>query len=121
MPCYLFTWHAYGTWMPDRPQGYVRDKQILPTDKQAAASYRSRQVEETSHFDPDTQILLIEELKVTSEHRRFRLHAVATEPTHVHVLVSWHDERPFESLRRGIRESLTRRLNRRVEFVILDY
>jgi hypothetical protein len=36
---------------------------------------------------------------------------VATETTHVHLLVSWSDDRTFEQLRRGIRESITRRLN----------
>src|SRR4051794_35604479 len=23
MPCYLFTYHAYGSWMPDHKRGYV--------------------------------------------------------------------------------------------------
>jgi hypothetical protein len=41
MPCYLFTYHAYGSWMPDRPQGYVRrGKGILPTDTRMAERYR---------------------------------------------------------------------------------
>ncbi|MEM1305417.1 MAG: hypothetical protein AAGG46_11005, partial [Planctomycetota bacterium] len=27
MPVYLFTYHTYGSWLPDRPQGYVQRDQ----------------------------------------------------------------------------------------------
>ncbi len=112
MPCYLFTWHAYGTWMPDRPQGYVRRGEgILPCNVVEAQRYRARQKEQPAAFDEATQKLLIEEATITAQFRRFRLHGVATELTHAHLLVSWHDERSFAQVRRGLRESLTRRLN----------
>jgi REP element-mobilizing transposase RayT len=112
MPCYLFTWHAYGTWMPDRPQGYVKSKQILAPNAIEAAKYRARQNEPSASFDSDVQEIMIDELGVTAEHRRFRLHSVATDPTHLHALMSWSDERSVKELRRGIRESITRRLNK---------
>lgn len=112
MPCYLFTWHAYATWMPDRQQGYVRKgRGILPTDRAEAERYRARQKEAVACFDEAVQRLLIEECIATASFRRFRLHGVATEATHMHVLVSWPDERPFAELCRGLRESLSRRLN----------
>ena len=111
MPCYLFTWHAYGSWMPDRPQGYVKAGKILPTDHDLAAVYRARQREATVEFESNTQHMVIDELVLTAEYRRFRLHFVATDPSHLHVLVSWPDERTFTLLRRGIRESISRRLN----------
>jgi len=113
VPCYLFTWHAYGTWMPDRKRGYVKKQTILPQSLEAAAEYRKRQKEPAACFSPEIQQQLIDELRKTATHRRFRLHAVATDKTHVHVLLSWADERPFEELRRGTRESLTRRLRQR--------
>jgi hypothetical protein len=112
MPCYLFTWHAYGTWMPDRRQGYVkRGRGILPTDAAEAARYRARQKEPTAIFDFDVQRLMIDEAFIAADKRRFRLHGVATDATHVHVLLSWADDRPFERLKRGLRESISRRLN----------
>jgi hypothetical protein len=112
MPCYLFTWHAYGTWMPDRPQGYVKKgKGILPPDAEEAERYRSRQKEAAARFDDAVQQLIIEELVITADKRRFRLHGVATDSTHDHVLLSWPDERTYEQLNRGVRESITRRLN----------
>jgi hypothetical protein len=57
-------------------------------------------------------LLLIEEAGVTAEKRNFRLHSIATEATHLHALISWSDDRTYKQLRRGLRESLTRRLNR---------
>ena len=112
MPCYLFTWHAYATWMPDRAQGYVRKGQgILPPDPAQASRYRARQNENEALFDAVVQSLCIEECIATATHRRFRLHGVATEPTHLHVLLSWPDERAYDELSRGLRESISRRLN----------
>ncbi len=44
------------------------------------------------------------ETAIPSPRRRYRA-------DHIHVLASWSDERTFEQLRRGLRESITRRLN----------
>ena len=53
-------------------------------------------------FDEAHQRALIDEVHVAAKHQNFRVHFVATEPTHIHVLVSWHeDERAFEKLRVG--------------------
>ena len=111
MPCYLFTWHAYGTWMPDRPRGYVKSKRLLRPNARVAEAYRKRQRESVARFDETAQDLIVDELQNAAEFRRFRLHGIATDPTHVHLLVSWDDERPFEEVRRGVRESVTRRLS----------
>ncbi|RIK84068.1 MAG: hypothetical protein DCC67_05330 [Planctomycetota bacterium] len=98
--------------MPDRPQGYVRKgRGVLPPDQVEAKRYRARQKEDEARFDETAQRLLIEECIATADFRDFRLHGVATESTHVHVLISWRDERPFAKLCRGLRESLSRRLN----------
>ena len=43
MPCYHFTFHGYGTWMPDEDDGYVlRGKGHQPQDTVKAAQYRWR-------------------------------------------------------------------------------
>ena len=44
MPCYLFTFHAFGTWMPDREEGFVRREQgILPPDEELAEHIEEEQ------------------------------------------------------------------------------
>ena len=98
--------------MPDRQQGYVKKGHgVLSPDPQAAQRYRALQKESTASFDGSIQPLMIAEAIVTADKRRFRLHGVATESTHLHVLISWNDDRQFAALRRGLRESISRRLN----------
>ncbi|NOZ40575.1 MAG: hypothetical protein GXP24_10155 [Planctomycetes bacterium] len=116
MPCYLFTYHGYGTWLPDHPRGYVRRKEgILPTDKHMAECYRKNQREETACFNRDVQRVMIGEAIEACTHQDLRGHGIATDPSHLHVLVSWKSERTWQAVRRSLRSSLTRRLNQEVE------
>ena len=62
MPCYLFTFHAYGTWLPDRRRGYVRrDKQgIHKQDHELADKYKEQMSQDIVRFDRDIQELMID-------------------------------------------------------------
>jgi hypothetical protein len=114
MPCYHFTYHGYGMWLPDRDEGFVvREKGEQSPDFELARIYRERMVEGEAIFDEPLQRLLIDELQIAAEKQKLRLHFAATEPTHLHVLVSWGDDaRPWDHVRNSVRTSLTRRLNR---------
>jgi len=113
MSCYHFTFHGHGTWMPDEDDGYVtRDEGRLPQDVVKASRYRDLMVEEVVEFTEDQEKTMIAEVHVAAGKQSFRVHYVATEPTHVHILVSWKDDRPFEKLRASIRQSISRRLGR---------
>src|SRR4051812_18155212 len=93
MPCYHFTFHGYGTWMPDEDDGYVRRGDgHLPQDTRAANQYRKRMTDTETEFDEAQQLTIIDELHVAAGFQAYRVHYVATEPTHIHVLVSWKDE-----------------------------
>ena len=114
MPVHLFTFHAHGSWMPDRPEGYVqRNRGVLPTDHEVASAYRSRQNKPHTTFLPENREAIIAIVQASAEPQGFRLHAVATDPTHVHVLAAWQDDRPAVRLRQKIKESLTRGMNER--------
>jgi hypothetical protein len=113
MPVYLFTFHAYRSWLPDRSRGFVRRHQgVLPRDEGLAARYRQQANEQPASFAPDRQLLMIDELTIAFEKQSCRGHFIATERGHVHVLVSWRDGRAWGKLRNGLKQSLTRRLNR---------
>jgi hypothetical protein len=102
--------------MPDREKGFVRRGQgILPPDEELARQYRDRSQQNEVVFDSHLQLLLIEETQIACAKQRYRGHYVATEPTHVHVLISWADERPWLKIRNGLKSSLTRRLNRDIQ------
>jgi REP element-mobilizing transposase RayT len=113
MPCYLFTFHAYLSWLPDRKRGYVKRKRgILPCDPEMARRYREAAKEDPVWFDEEIQRLLINEALVASQFQKTRVHVVATDPSHVHELLSWRDRRSWETLRESAKSSLTRRLNK---------
>jgi hypothetical protein len=98
--------------MPDREEGFVRRNQgILPPDEELAAEYRDREKEDEVVFDASLQVMLVKESRIAGEEQRYRVHYLATEPTHLHALVSWADDRPWLKIRSGLKASLTRRLN----------
>jgi REP element-mobilizing transposase RayT len=111
MPCYHFTFHDYGTWLPDEDEGYVkRGAGILPQDTGEALKYRRLMKDEEARFEDVHQRLLIDEVHVAATKQTFRVHFVAMEPTHIHILVSWKDERSWQKLRTRIKSSLSRRM-----------
>jgi hypothetical protein len=89
MPCYLFTYHAYRSWMPDRRQGYVRrHKGILARDLKMACQYEENAKFAEVQFEHQHQETIIDILCDASSHVASRLHYVATDISHVHVLAS---------------------------------
>jgi len=93
MPCYHFTYHAYGTWLPDEDDGYVRRGEgHLPQDTKVAAEYRKRMTADEAEFSEPQQLAIIDEAQTAAAFQLYRLHYVATEPTHAHILISWQDE-----------------------------
>ena len=62
MPCYLFTYHAFGSWMPDHRRGFVRRRHgILAPSIKTANQYRDRMVHDAVVFDANMQRRLIDE------------------------------------------------------------
>lgn len=113
MPWYLFTFHAYRSWMPDRPQGYVRRGQgPLPPNDERARQYERNAAQPSILFDEEVQGILIAAARDAAAHQDFRLHCIATESTHAHVLMSWRNDRTWSRMRAGLKQSLTRTLNR---------
>lgn len=112
MPCYLFTFHGYGTWLPDREQGYVeRGRGLLPANGPLARVYHKNAAEDAVLFKAAEQQAVIESVLDARPHQSFRAHYVATEPTHVHVLISWTDDRDWTYVRKSVRTSIVRNLN----------
>ncbi len=112
MPCYLFTYHGHGTWLPDHPRGYVRRKEgILAPDFHMATCYRENMCSDAVAFDREIQQVQIEAALEAFKHQPIRGHAIASESTHLHLLVSWNIARTWQIVRRQLRGSLSRRLN----------
>jgi hypothetical protein len=110
MPVYLFTFHAYRSWMPDHPRGYtVRAAGQQAPDPFMARLYVDRARHAEARFPCELARKLIDELLASALRTRLRLQACATADTHLHVLVSWADDRCWMAVRRSLKISLSRR------------
>jgi REP element-mobilizing transposase RayT len=112
MPVYHFTFHAYGTWMPDHPKGYVRRNQgVLPPNAKMADQYRRNMKQPTTQLTADIQRLALDTLIAAQAPQRIKLYAVATEDVHLHLIIGWDDDRDPIRVRANVKSSLTRVLN----------
>lgn len=112
MPVYLFTFHAHGSWLPDHKKGYTRRKQgVLPTDPHMAGHYRDNMSTAPVHFIAKAQQTILAAMHEKAAVKGWTLHALATDPTHVHILLSWSTATPWLDVRRGLKASITRQLN----------
>lgn len=91
MPVYLLTYHAYRSWSPADPRGYVRrvEKRVRPTNAALAHCYDRRARQEPVRFGRRMQRTIIDVVREACERRDWRLHGNAVTLTHVHVLLSW--------------------------------
>jgi hypothetical protein len=113
MPCYLFTYHAFGTWLPDPKQGYVKRKQgILATNFAEAERYRAAMKEAIVEFDTAIQLTVIDSIIDSQIKQDFECYYIATDATHAHALVGWRDERSWLHMRSIIKGSISRRLKK---------
>jgi hypothetical protein len=113
MPCYLVTYHAYGSWLPDRKQGYVKRKQgLLARDAKAATQYRNAMKESIVSFTSAIQSSIIDAILGSQTKQQFEPYFIATDKTHVHVLIAWRNDRTWLQLRSRVKGSISRRLKR---------
>lgn len=57
-----------------------------------AGRYERHARSQPVRFEPDVQRILVEGARDICQRRDWRLHQVATDPTHVHLIVSWRDD-----------------------------
>ena len=114
MPVYLFTFHAHGSWMPDRQQGFVqKGRGIQKPSAGLARSYRKAAKHPPFQFDRAVQEFLIEVTQDVCRRRGWRLHGAATDPTHVHLLVDWRSQARWQDVRGNLRNSMSTELSKR--------
>lgn len=112
MPVFLLTIHAYRSWSADHPCGYVRRGiGILPPDADQAKAYAERATEVPALFGVLEQAAVASIVADACERRGWRLHALAVEPTHVHVLLSWTDETRSSVVVGKLKNLICRELN----------
>jgi hypothetical protein len=87
---------------------------ILAPNVDRAEKYREAMKESPVQFSSQIQRAIIASILGSQEKQDFDAHFIATDPTHVHLLVSWRDDRTWLRLRSTIKSSLSRYLNSRL-------
>jgi hypothetical protein len=83
------TYHAHGSWLPDRDRGYVRRGEgIQATNRRMAVCYRRNLKQPVVSFDEPVQRILIVGIREACSFLAARCHGVGTDGSHVHLLVS---------------------------------
>lgn len=112
MPVYHFTFHAYGTWLPDRSEGsYKYQKGWQPPGHARAESYRSQMTDQPARFTNKAQQLFLETLRKGQPLQDYELYALAADDSHLHAVIGWRDEREPVRVRSQVKSSMTRALN----------
>lgn len=113
MPVYHFTLHAYRSWSPAHRRGYTqRGKGYQPSDPRKAEEYDERAKQEKVTFDTLIQEVLILGAEDICRQRGWRLHGVGTEPSHVHMVVSWKIYLPWREVMEKLKNVLSLFLGR---------
>ena len=94
MPRSIITLHAYLSWLPDRPQGYVRDGQVLPPDHEMADAYRHSAKDDGKSFSIEQLTVLHAGVLDIADRRGWTVHAVFGEWSHFHIVLTWADSTP---------------------------
>ena len=114
MPVLHFTYHTYRSWMPDREEGFVQEHRgWQPKNEKLAKAYAEAAEWPAFLFSDIDQRFVIETVLDICGRRSWRLHAAATEPTHLHVVVSWRDETKWNFVRGKIRNIISTELSKR--------
>lgn len=114
MPVATLSLHAYGTWLPDRPQGfYHHSRGLAPSNPDLARAYRRQQREREAVLSDEVQQSLISLLIEAAEHKLLTPYGLATDRSHFHALFGWRDERPLPAVAASLRRGLTIGLKQR--------
>lgn len=113
MAVYLFTLHAYRSWNADRKRGYVRRGEgILAPDAIRARQYERAATQGPVLFEERHQRVMLGMAWDACERRDWRLHGFASEPSHVHLLVSWKQFQRWQQVRAMLKNLMSLQLGR---------
>ncbi|MHB1156640.1 MAG: hypothetical protein ACYC26_07360 [Phycisphaerales bacterium] len=108
MGVFLYTIHAYRSWMPDHKHGFViRGRGIQKPDAKRARWYQSLAKHERMVFDDARCEQIIGAVKDVCANKQWRLHGVVVVWSHLHVIVSWSQYVDAKRARAVIKKAIT--------------
>jgi REP element-mobilizing transposase RayT len=108
MAVFMLTLHAYRSWMPDHPRGFViRGKGIQGPDPRLARRYHALARHERMVFSDERCEQIIAAVREECEKQQWRLLAIVVVWTHMHVIVSWQGFRSVKRVRAVLKRAIT--------------
>lgn len=93
MPVYMFTFHAYRSWMPDHPKGYTKSGiGVLPADLEMNEWYEERAHFSEITFDRSLQRVVVNAIKEVCVNKMYQLYYAVAVSTHAHAVVGWSED-----------------------------
>jgi hypothetical protein len=109
---YLLTFHAYRSWRPDNPRGYVKRGQgVQKPDAEVAKRYDQRAKHSPVRFGEAEQGAIIDAAIVFAGEQDYRLHYIYAGTTHVHALLSWRQFTEWNDVRVALKRRLGKALS----------
>ncbi|MFA7237781.1 MAG: hypothetical protein WC058_13035 [Phycisphaeraceae bacterium] len=108
MAVFLYTIHAYRSWMPDHKRGFVlRGKGIQKPDAKRASWYHTLAKHDRMVFSDARCGQIIDAVKEVCANKQWRLHGVVVVWTHLHLIVSWAAYADARRARAVIKKAIT--------------
>ncbi len=108
MAVFMFTLHAYRSWMPDHRRGFViRSKGVQKPDPQRARRYHSLAKHERMVFGDELCEQIIAAVQDECRKKDWRLLTMVVVWTHVHLIVSWRGFHNVKRVRAVIKRAIT--------------
>ncbi len=83
----------------------------MPKDDKMAGYYREDMNDDVVQFRHVIQQQIIKAIIEHCEAKSYILYYIATDPTHIHVLLGWRGFMKWEAVRRALKHSISKRLN----------
>ena len=88
---------------------------MLPPDPEQARKYDERARDKPAVFTREVQRILIRVAADFCARRKLRLHAVGSDPSHIHYVISWHGYSAWKEILRRLKNILSLELNRKLD------
>ena len=108
MPVYHIIVHGFLTWDADNPKGYYRrGRGRFAAEPQLAAHWERSARFPTLLWSWDDQNLLCQTVQETSARRQWTVYAIASQPTHLHIVLAWHTLHPPERVQQTLKQMMS--------------
>jgi len=113
MPVYHVIVHGFFTWNADNPQGYYRRKRGRYAAEEKLALHWTRTARfPAARWHREDQEILLRSVLESAERREWDVYAVATQTTHLHIVVAWQTRHSPQEVQQKLKQIMSLQMGR---------